>query len=412
MMGRLASAPLPGAPRILFVGLGHSSHTHGWIDLLRGAGLNARLFSMNEGAPPPDWPVQTYVTSFPPQRGALPGTRENLYLPGALGRTGHARGGGPGPGGTQTCAGAGWRASSGNGGPMWCTRWGCATPRISTCMCGSASAAAGLPPGWCRRAAGRTWPWTASTRSFPGASAKCWPAAIASSPTTPATTSWRGKWAWPPGKASSLGPVPGAGGVDVEALSAMGAAPPSARGRVIVWPKAYECRQSTARPVLEVLGRVFDEIRPDAVHMLAITPETRDWWNAQPPEVRARCHLHGRIPNAETLRLMAGARVMLAPSLSDGVPNSLYEAMALGALPIVSPLETITPLVRQEENVLFARNLYMDEIGAALTRAMADDALADAMAARNRELVARLADRRQIGARVREFYLEAAARRG
>ena len=110
------------------------------------------------------------------------------------------------------------------------------------------------------------------------------------------------------------------------------------------------------------------------------------------------------IPRAELLGLMPRARVMLAPSLVDGVPNSMYEAMAAGAFPIVSPLETIRPVVENERNVLFARNLYAHEIAEALTRAMNDDALVDAAAARNLELVRRVADRSEVRARVLAFY--------
>ena len=49
----------------------------------------------------------------------------------------------------------------------------------------------------------------------------------------------------------------------------------------------------------------------------------------------------------------------------------------VGAFPIVSPLETITNLIKQDENVLFARNLYPNEIADALIRAMMDDELVD-----------------------------------
>jgi hypothetical protein len=45
---------------------------------------------------------------------------------------------------------------------------------------------------------------------------------------------------------------------------------------------------------------------------------------------------------------MARSRVMLAPSLVDGIPNSLYAAMACGAFPIVSPLDTITTVVEKK----------------------------------------------------------------
>jgi glycosyltransferase involved in cell wall biosynthesis len=95
---------------------------------------------------------------------------------------------------------------------------------------------------------------------------------------------------------------------------------------------------------------------------------------------------------------------MQAPSLVDGVPNSLYEAMAFGALPIVSPLATITPVVKQDENVLFARNLYPDEIAAALVRALTDDALVDGAAQYNLRLVEKIANRQTIRKQVINFY--------
>ena len=106
---------------------------------------------------------------------------------------------------------------------------------------------------------------------------------------------------------------------------------------------------------------------------------------------------------------MTTARVMLAPALTDGVPNSMYEAMACGAFPIVSPLETIFPVAKHEENVLFARNLYPHEIAEALTRAMTDDALVESAAQKNIELVSRVAGRDQIRPRVIEFYEKLAA---
>jgi glycosyltransferase involved in cell wall biosynthesis len=95
---------------------------------------------------------------------------------------------------------------------------------------------------------------------------------------------------------------------------------------------------------------------------------------------------------------------MLAPSLVDGTPNAMFEAMATGAFPILSPLDTIRPLVRDPHNVLFARNLYPDEIGDALARAMNDDHLVDDAAGENLALVRTLADRATIRPRVIDLY--------
>jgi glycosyltransferase involved in cell wall biosynthesis len=95
---------------------------------------------------------------------------------------------------------------------------------------------------------------------------------------------------------------------------------------------------------------------------------------------------------------------MLAPSLVDGTPNSMFEAMATGAFPILSPLDTIRPLVEDACNVLFARNLYPHEIGDALARAMNDDNLVDDAVAPNLELVRKHADRASIRPRVVGMY--------
>jgi glycosyltransferase involved in cell wall biosynthesis len=118
-----------------------------------------------------------------------------------------------------------------------------------------------------------------------------------------------------------------------------------------------------------------------------------------------------RIPRDAVLQLMGRSRVMLAPSLVDGTPNSMFEAMATGAFPILSPLDTIRPLVRDGSNVLFARNLYPDEIAEALVRAMTDDALVDRAAEQNLTRVRELADRRIVRPRVVGLY-EAITSRG
>ena len=101
---------------------------------------------------------------------------------------------------------------------------------------------------------------------------------------------------------------------------------------------------------------------------------------------------------------------MLAPSLTDGVPNVLYEAMASGCLPIVSPLDTLRPIITDGVNALFARNLYPTEIAAALERAMNDDLLVKAVVTHNYPIVAELADRNRIRELVLKNYRSLAER--
>src|SRR6266404_1975875 len=75
----------PDRPRILFVGLGESSHTHEWIDLLAGQPFNVRLFSMPSGVPPDTWPTKTYVTAYD-RRPSNSSARLCLFDKGKTGR--------------------------------------------------------------------------------------------------------------------------------------------------------------------------------------------------------------------------------------------------------------------------------------------------------------------------------------
>jgi hypothetical protein len=79
--------------------------------------------------------------------------------------------------------------------------------------------------------------------------------------------------------------------------------------------------------------------------------------------------------------------------------------MAYGAFPIVSPLETLMFIVKHEENVLFARNLYPQEICEALSRAMSNDELVDHAAGINVVLVKKIANRKNISQEMIEYYL-------
>jgi len=211
-----------------------------------------------------------------------------------------------------------------------------------------------------------------------------------------------------PAKVSPIGIAPGTGGIDITAMGALAQGLPSQRKRVILWPKAYECPASKALPVFEALRLCYEEIAPCQIFMTAMCSEAVMWFQTLPQTLRESCCcLEDRMPRGELLRLMGMSRVMLAPSLIDGIPNSLYEAMATGAFPVVSPLDTITTVIN-ENNALFARNLYPDEIARVLVKAMNDDDRVDRGAQLNRSLVARIANREIIREKVTNNYLSLA----
>jgi hypothetical protein len=395
-----------GRPKILFIGSGKSTHTHAWIDLLQHETFNVRLFS-TEGVPPDSWWAKTYITAYPgpaidsETRLGLFNKRRALRATERLIARVRHRSWNP----EQKVLN--WLAEI-------IDQW---QPHIVHTL--------GLEP------AGYLYTrvlkqtnstnrsrWVAQVRGGPDlALNRLLPeyqplikSVFAECDRILADNQQNYDFARGMGldekQVSEIGSVPGTGGVDVDSLAEFSQGNPSTR-QAIVWPKAYECPQSSAFPVLEAFKLLSHRLPPCDVYMFGseqIQYAVRLWFQTLPADFRARANLVDRVPREEVLRLFGRARVMLAPALADGVPNSLYEAMATGAFPIVSPLETITNRVTAEKNVLFARNLYPEEIAAQLLRAMTDDALVDNAANENRLLVKRTADRDQIRSRVVEFY--------
>jgi glycosyltransferase involved in cell wall biosynthesis len=392
--------PYPGKTRILFVGHPLSTHVHSWIDLLAHSPINVRFFAIPSDPPPVDWPVRTYLTKAKPPEGLDLNIRKTLYpTPEQIreGTTAYLAYGLPRPEKWLERIIAFWR-------PHIIHLFG--LDPVSFLFLDIMSLGP-IEYGYKLVVQTRGGSDLTLTRTDPEVSPhirkvleEC----------DQIITDNRKNFEYlqdlgaPAGKIAEIAPVPGTGGIDIEAFADARKTPPSKRERIIVWPKAYECPWSKALPVLEAIKEAWEKIRPCEIYMLASLPEVRQWFHTLPEEIKTSCHIDTRIPRGGVLELMKRARVMLAPSLVDGIPNSMYEAMACGAFPIVSPLETIMPVVKNEENVLFARNLYPDEIKEALVRAMNDDTLVDHAARRNVDILRAHADRTAIAQRVVAYY--------
>ncbi len=396
----------PNQPKILFIGLAQSSHTHAWIDLLADAPLNVRLFAMPTGAPPETWPVKTYVSCT--VSGNNSKTRQFLYR-GFLGK----------PISLIDKIASRLKIPRIQNPECWLAalirQW---RPDIIHTL-GMFDEQGGLFYFQVREKYGlqNIGKWILQTRGGSDLALRRHNPEMTAmiqqmfsscdeiiSDNT-ANILYARAYGVHADKFATLVPIPGTGGMDINQLSE-GTVFPSQRERIILWPKAYESQWSKALPVLEAIKMAWNKIQPCEIYFLAMTPDVKEWFLTLPDPIRQHCHTAERIARSEVLSLMKRSRVLLIPSLIDGVPNSLYEAMASGTFPIVSPLDTILPVVSEELNVLFARNLYPDEICAALIRAMNDDKLVDQAAENNLVLVKKIADRATIKEKVVKYYLE------
>lgn len=430
--------PYFGRPKVLFIGFPESSHTHSWIELLDGREFNIRLFSLPSAEPTEGWPIKTYLT-----RTGAPwfdsATRKTVFPPpesSSLGLASKAKSAlDRGQLGSNTRlrrlieSGVGLAERFGRGKYPITIEEALANvilqwkpDVIHTLGFDSASyfylrtrkqfGLAGV---------GR---WIAQARGGPDIALQKYSPEFAplihevfkTCDHFIADNQPNYDYALSAGltqeKISNpgMGVVSGAGGMDIEAMRSMWQLYPSRRERVIVWPKAYELYTSKAMPVFEAILKVWDQIQPCRIEMIwMVQSDVKIWYEKLFPEhIKACCPTYGRLSREETLARIANARVMIAPSLSDGIPNTMMEAMALGAAPLVSPLDTIVPVVKNEENVIFARNLYPDEIANALVRLMTDDDLVDSMAANNVVRIREMADRQKVKERALVYYEEVA----
>lgn len=185
--------------------------------------------------------------------------------------------------------------------------------------------------------------------------------------------------------------IPTTGGIDLDELT--GLCRDLDQRKLILVPKAYETYANKTLPIVEALSLCEDITNGYQIHLLMSSPEIQSYVKRLPSKIRERFTCAPTIPKQDVLAMYGAARVMIAPSLSDGTPNVMLEAMALGALPIMSPLSSIQEWINDGENGLFAHALYPEQIANALRRALLDDDLCKRAAQINQGIVTERANR-------------------
>jgi hypothetical protein len=192
----------------------------------------------------------------------------------------------------------------------------------------------------------------------------------------------------------TLGVFPGGGGLSLSDISALRRpGPASARKSIAIKGYHNEKWGGRALVALQAVHRCADALRDYEVVVYAATPEVR----TVVAHVRAvsgldiRCP--GRIPREDLLALMGRSRIALAVGTTDGTPNSLLEAMALGAFPVQSDTVSTGEWIEEGVNGCLVSPEDPAAIERAMRKALADDALVDGASERNGEIIGERADR-------------------
>jgi len=116
----------------------------------------------------------------------------------------------------------------------------------------------------------------------------------------------------------------------------------------------------------------------------------------------------GRLDAAGVAALLRSASVYVSAARTDGASSSLLEAMAVGVIPVAARIDANRPWVRDGETGLLFTPGDRSDLARSLARALDDRALQERARARNRELVAREADRGRNLERLETLLLAAA----
>lgn len=116
-----------------------------------------------------------------------------------------------------------------------------------------------------------------------------------------------------------------------------------------------------------------------------------------------------RSPHEDILRLHGQARVSIGLSISDGLPASMVEAMAMGSFPIQSDTSCAGEWLVDGRNGFVVPPEDPELIAAAIYRAVTDDLLVDNAAERNAEIVSKRLEYADIQSEAIKVYERVAA---
>jgi len=150
-----------------------------------------------------------------------------------------------------------------------------------------------------------------------------------------------------------LGVFPGGGGFDFKEANAF-INPVTERQVLLV--KGYQGRSGKAIQVIKALELISEEIKNYSIVVFGTDPDVENYITKQGLKRALSIKTLSRkdfLPHNEILKLMGEALIYIGNSNSDGMPNTLLEAMIQGAFPIQSnPGGATAEVIEHGENGL------------------------------------------------------------
>ena len=211
-------------------------------------------------------------------------------------------------------------------------------------------------------------------------------------------------------KGEILGVFPGVGGYDIQHMQQFRPLPPVSARKVIAL-KGYHTDNWAGRALvaLQALHMCADSLADYEVVIYLAGPNVRyaAEYVSRITGVRITVLPHG--PHDEIVKVMGRARIAIGVNVTDGTPNTMLEAMVMGAFPVQSDTISTAEWIADGENGLLVPPEDPEAIAAAIRRALFDDALIDRAAEINARITAERIDRSVIQPQVIAMYEKVAA---
>ncbi|EAZ96259.1 Glycosyl transferase, group 1 [Flavobacteria bacterium BAL38] len=195
-----------------------------------------------------------------------------------------------------------------------------------------------------------------------------------------------------------LGVFPGGGGFELNEMETY-KLPISQRKTILI--KGFQGRSGRAISVLRAIFSLQTELRDFELIVFGADPQVFEYVNNSELKYWKNFQILGKIPHEEVLKLMGKSLIYIGNSNSDGMPNSMLEAIFMGAFPIQSnPGGATAELIQNGANGLLIEDCEDEK---EIKRLVLQAIKIDTFKIKNEDLIANL-DFQFVKEKVKEIY--------
>lgn len=207
--------------------------------------------------------------------------------------------------------------------------------------------------------------------------------------------------------------LPGAGGIQADVFN-HGAGNPQLREQlgiaqgapVLINPRGFRIGSVCNDVFFQAIPAVLER-QPDAVFVcnsMAGNSVVEGW--VEELGIGSSVRLLPTVARDKMAELFRLADITVSPSIHDGTPNSLLEAMACGCFPVAGDIESVREWITDDENGLLCDATDAESQAAAMIRALEDASLRERAKRINLELISERAEYNAVMRRAEAFYYE------